>query len=79
MKILLLEIGCPHRNLVFFKPSSFPRPSGGDVVLPSLLPVFVVLLLGRGECLGTLPDGRLWLQLLRREYPILGVKVHARN
>ena len=36
-------------EFVYYFKRKQKKPSGGNVVLPSLLPVFVVLLLGRGE------------------------------
>ena len=36
-------------EFVYYFKRKQKKPSGGNVVLPSLLPVLVVLLLGRGE------------------------------
>merc|ERR1712211_148100 len=73
--VLLLKVGRPQGDLVLLESLRLPAPPGRLLVLQTLLPVLLVLvLLWHGHHL-SLPDDRLWSELVHEEGPLLGVEV----
>merc|ERR1719221_454009 len=73
--VLPLQVGRPQGDLVLLESLRLPAPPGRLLVLQALLPVLLVLVLLRHRHHLSLPDDRLWSELVHEEGPLLGVKV----